>query len=237
MLKDHSPETVSPAEIRHAPKLSDLTVPTKNGSRSLVPDHIVPVRIHSNLTFDTEAPGSTFNTHESESRAAAREITRQPVSDSVEQQHAESKRIPASFRVCETPADVDAFIELRNSLRLDHRLMLTPYTAEEYEQERAVLYLDENAGGGFGITDIGELISVFSLPGRRIGQEIILKGIELGATIVSCFDNQGRLPKLYESFGFSEYSRIPWDEAQAPAEWNYQRFGRPDVIYMRRIPL
>lgn len=59
---------------------------------------------------------------------------------------------------------------------------------------------------------------------------VLEEAIKNGARKVHCFD--GFLPEYYKKFGFTETKRVKWDERHAPKKWDYDRLGRPDVVYM-----
>ena len=72
---------------------------------------------------------------------------------------------------------------------------------------------------------------MFSLPGARLGDRTIEHAVVCGARQLYCFD--GMLLGFYSRHGFREISRAPWDERFAPQDWDYSRFGRPDLLLMR----
>ncbi len=139
------------------------------------------------------------------------------------------------FNPCETRQQRELFIECREMLKPEKKLMLTPYSLEDYNNTGTRLFLSFSNDAGFGISSRGELTSVFALNGGYA--DILLNSaISLGATEASCFDINGRLPRLYNHFGFREVFRSKWDPALAPDGWNYERFGTPDVIIMHLEP-
>ncbi len=71
---------------------------------------------------------------------------------------------------------------------------------------------------GYGVTDTGELIGVFSLH-RGQGDAIMADAITNGANRLDCFD--GYLVEFYSRHGFEEVGR--------EANWTD---GAPDVVYM-----
>jgi hypothetical protein len=94
-------------------------------------------------------------------------------------------------------------------------------TSSPEEMPTDALYvLAEDRMSGYGVTQDGELIGVFSLiPGR--GAQMISEAIMYEeASKLDCFD--GFLPGFYARFGFVEYRR--------EANWTE---GGPDVVYMR----
>jgi hypothetical protein len=125
----------------------------------------------------------------------------------------------------------DEFLEARNQLPESLNPFVTPIPKEEYIQRNADLYLAANKRSGYAIID-GDLVSVFSLPGEHSGKHIIASAIKNGAKTLDCFD--GYLPKLYGNFGFVEYQRYKWDNQYAPEGWDYKKYGKPDVIFMKK---
>jgi superkiller protein 3 len=59
---------------------------------------------------------------------------------------------------------------------------------------------------------------------------VLKEAIKNGGNKVKCFD--GFLPSYYKQFGFKEVRRVKWDDQLAPENWNYDKDGRPDVVYM-----
>jgi superkiller protein 3 len=59
---------------------------------------------------------------------------------------------------------------------------------------------------------------------------VLKEAIKQGGNKVKCFD--GFLPSYYKQFGFKEVRRVKWDDQFAPENWNYDKDGRPDVVYM-----
>lgn len=90
------------------------------------------------------------------------------------------------------------------------------------------LTYDENAG--FAITDDNELVGVFNDGQSGRGSELISLAVEYGADNLNCFDT--KLVDIYRDHGFEVVDRIEWDEQYAPENWNYEKFGRPDVVIM-----
>ena len=140
--------------------------------------------------------------------------------------------VSLSVHELDSRSDRNRFVMLREMLPLRHRLMLTPYSVEDYEREGARLFLVENNTGGFGLMPNGEIVSVFSLPGTGVGRFLIEDAILRGGKRVECFDIGNKLPKLYEQFGFREVDRIAWDHQRAPQNWYFDRYGTPDVVIL-----
>jgi hypothetical protein len=98
----------------------------------------------------------------------------------------------------------------------------------DYEQ-RTCLVADSGLGGVV-VTDDGELSNLFAADCD--GAPLVLDAIEAGADHLNCFDTG--LVEYYERFGFFEVDRVEWDESLAPDEWDYEQYGRPDVVFMER---
>lgn len=85
---------------------------------------------------------------------------------------------------------------------------------------------------GFAVQPGGELTQVFNYGRPGQGREAVAVAIEAGATHLNCFD--GFLVRFYRSLGFKEDERLPFDDNLAPTDWDYERDGRPDVVFMSR---
>jgi HK97 family phage portal protein len=124
------------------------------------------------------------------------------------------------------------FVRQRDILPAQLRPFITPYTAKEYEDKHIDVYLADSELSGFGLTEDKELVSVFSLPGAYQGRMAVEKAVEKGAKKLDCFDT--KLVEFYNKFGFDEVSRLEWDDQYAPEGWDYDKFGKPDIVYMER---
>lgn len=94
-------------------------------------------------------------------------------------------------------------------------------------------YLSSTGRSGYGIDRECHLISLFSLPGAFEGATAVKDAIANGATELDCIGNI--LADFYKTYGFAEYHREKWDDRFAPKGWNYDKWGRPDIIFMRRL--
>jgi hypothetical protein len=106
---------------------------------------------------------------------------------------------------------------------------LTPYTAEGYKAADVKLKLHESGGGGYGLKG-DELISVFSLPGKHLGSELVDDAIANGAKRLDCLGDS--LLKFYSNKGFKVVKTDTWDDKYAPKDWDYEKSGRPNLYYM-----
>jgi len=67
----------------------------------------------------------------------------------------------------------------------------------------------------------------------QVAKDVLWEAIKDGANNLNCPD--GFLPEYYKKFGFKETKRVKWDERRAPKNWNYDKLGRPDVVYMELV--
>jgi hypothetical protein len=94
------------------------------------------------------------------------------------------------------------------------------------------LRLSHDGRVGYLLTHDKDLQNVFNNGGGKgAGKYAIEEGIARGAQTLDAF--HGYLPKFYAKFGFRATHALPWDDQYAPANWDYHKHGRPDVIFMR----
>ncbi|MDQ3276477.1 MAG: hypothetical protein M3Q39_15990 [Actinomycetota bacterium] len=119
-----------------------------------------------------------------------------------------------------TPASVSSF-----SLDLDHARATSTRRAEALSPSHEIpstarYWLSEDHRSGFGVTQDGTLIALFSLEKGR-GDDLVTAAIAAGAKDLDCFD--GYLVDFYARHGFVETRR--------EANWTP---GEPDVVFMAR---
>ena len=109
-----------------------------------------------------------------------------------------------------------------------HLEFLTIYTQEALG--KSDLYVAREGGVGFGISPDKELFNLFNNTGTKLcGREAVDYAIFKGARKVFYFD--GFLHAYYRHFGFVEVDRSSWDDGLRPAKWDYEKYGRPDVVW------
>jgi len=134
---------------------------------------------------------------------------------------------PVQRRWVEVPPTI--FVRVRD--RSTRREFLS-YQAEEFTGFLCVL--SEDCTLGFSVGSDGEISNIFNLGRPGAGGEAVNAAIECGGYHLNCFD--GFLPEYYRQFGFEESRRVPFDRNLAPAEWKYDEYGEPDVVYMTLKP-
>lgn len=127
--------------------------------------------------------------------------------------------------------DIDNNEEFSKALyKGDKSAFLTQYTASDFAN--MTTYKVKGLDIGYAIKSDGDIVSVFNNSGvKGIGTELMKSAIRNGGTKLDHFD--GYLSKLYEPLGFKEIGRDNWDDQYAPDNWDYEKYGRPDVVYRK----
>lgn len=112
------------------------------------------------------------------------------------------------------------------------------YTPEEYADMRMFISADGKSGFALKGTD---LVSVFKgdTQDKRVAHAMVPLAIQEGAITGDAFDTT--LPEIYGDHGLKTVARLPWDDTQAPSDWNKDTFadfnnGEPDVTFMAYDP-
>lgn len=114
---------------------------------------------------------------------------------------------------------------------------LTQYTPQEFKDRNVETYQLQNYPIGYALIPSPDgkdkdIVSVHNNSDvRGIGDALIQSAIRNGGTTLDHFD--GYLTNFYSQNGFEEIGRDKWSDEYAPTDWNYERDGRPDVIYRR----
>ena len=126
-------------------------------------------------------------------------------------------------------ASPEEFIKQRDKLPKPLLNYLTPYTTEGYKTANVKLKLHKSGNGGYGLKG-DELISVFSLPEKHLGSELVDDAIANGAKRLDCLGDS--LLNFYSDKGFKVVKTDKWDDKYAPNDWDYEKFKRPNLYYM-----
>ena len=120
--------------------------------------------------------------------------------------------------------------EFNRQLLFSKRLeFVTLYTNEELDV--CGLYVCIGGGVGFGLTPDKEIFNLFNNTGTKLcGKEALDYAITKGGKKLFCFD--GFLKEYYEKQGFRVVKRVRWNQDLAPDKWNYEKYGKPDVIWL-----
>lgn len=107
---------------------------------------------------------------------------------------------------------------------------LTFHTPEELAAGHA--FLSQDGKAGFVLDPQGDLQNVFRNPGGvpGAGRAAVETAVARGALTLDAYD--GFLPDLYQQVGFREVGRMKFVDEYAPDGWDYDQYGRPDVVFM-----
>ena len=110
------------------------------------------------------------------------------------------------------------------------RQFLTEHTPDELAG--AKVFLSEDGQAGFVVTREGDLQNVFRNPGGQpgAGRAAVELALQNGAKTLDAYD--GFLPGMYGDAGFAEVGRMKFIDEYAPEGWDFEQYGRPDIIFM-----
>lgn len=224
---------------------SDPTCPCSlsNMGEYCLPKHVLNVATLAAETAAMDPPNAQLLFELQESSVEMHEILREHVCgegddvDAVEWSRTWRKKIEALYYACALQqgeawdtrrVDPQTFKSAQEGM--ERFEFLTDYTEEELDD--FALYLSPSGKAGYGLTPDRELINVFNNGGPKgEGARMVIDAIARGATHLDCFSPA--LPRYYHLFDFVEYNRNRWDPAFTPEGWDHERYGEPDVVYMR----
>lgn len=107
---------------------------------------------------------------------------------------------------------------------------VTQHSIEEYEK-MPFLFLTLDNSAGIAITSDNNIVSIFN-GGERKGalKTLIPIALEYGGNKLDNYDS-AKLSSLYELYGFNPISQVEFDEKFAPEDWNYERDGKPNIVF------
>lgn len=151
---------------------------------------------------------------------------------------------PSSNSFTKAHTSIEKITEFRQALdKMPKSLQpfLSKYTPEQYQQMGATVYLANNNEGGYAITKEGDIISVFSQPGKGLGRQLMEDAIKNGGITLDCIGGDdtkqgahiGHLERFYSSLGFDIIRTEKWDDSYAPKNWDYETFGRPPILFFK----
>jgi len=147
--------------------------------------------------------------------------------------------------VNDDPLSAQLYSEAMQFLPDGPRSFVTTYTPDEIIANRAAgdRYFMTEQGAGFAIGKDGEFKGVFNAGSERgVAPEMVKESIERGATHLYAFDADKNasvvnLPEVYGSVihngkQYQITERMPFNDDYAPENWNYDLYGRPDLVRM-----
>lgn len=125
------------------------------------------------------------------------------------------------------PATPDEFIAARS--KSTRAAFLSPLSKEALAGKQA--FINEEGTVGYLLDAEGDIANLFNNSGvKGAGRKAFVEGIQKGARTLDAFDPF--LPEIYSQYGFEVTGRMKFNDDYAPEGWNYERDGRPDVVFM-----
>ena len=125
-------------------------------------------------------------------------------------------------------------------LLVHYKLFVDPQSVEALEEKGAITFVGADGSvAAIGTKDkwAGDIFGVCKgakSTARKAGVSLIVQSIAAGGNKLDCYGSvpgkQG-LPGLYSSVGMIPVARVALNEQYADPDWNYERDGRPDVIF------
>jgi hypothetical protein len=117
----------------------------------------------------------------------------------------------------------------------DERPEYEPFLTTDRDFSDCVCYLDYMGDSGFAITTDREIVALFNgWEDRSLGDQLVFEAVKRGGRWLNCFS--GYLGEFYFKHGFETVAYLPWDDDEAPDSWDYEEYGRPDVLFMSFNP-
>jgi predicted ABC-type ATPase len=133
---------------------------------------------------------------------------------------------PSSSDRAMAKTDADKFVGARDKNTRSY--FLSAKTADELKNDR--LFLSNDGHTGYALDPDGDLQNLFNNGPRGGGRVALQDAIRNGATTLDAFD--GHLPALYAQHGFAPTGRMKFNDEYAPAGWDFNKYGRPDIVFM-----
>lgn len=133
----------------------------------------------------------------------------------------------------------EQFLESLNSST--RKPFLSKYTAEELKNHNVQTYQLNGYHIGYALKPDEDGVDIISVHNNEpnikgVGDALIESAKANGGTKLDHYD--GFLSDLYSKHGFEEYDKYKWDDQYADPNWDYERYGRPDVILrkLKKVP-
>ena len=106
---------------------------------------------------------------------------------------------------------------------------LSHITPDDIKDHNIILSKDHTVGAL--VSPTGDIQNVFNNGGPKgAATEVMIEAIARGGKTLDCY--RGFLPGYYSTFGFSEVGHMKFNREYAPPDWNYDKYGEPDVVFM-----
>nr|DAH46870.1 MAG TPA: hypothetical protein [Caudoviricetes sp.] len=107
---------------------------------------------------------------------------------------------------------------------------VTQHEIEDYAKMRT--FLNDDGTVGVAVKNDGDIVSVFKNKkneSKDAVSSILLTALENGGAKLDNYN--GKLSRMYLAHGFIPVARTAFVDEYAPSDWNYERDGRPDIIF------
>lgn len=110
------------------------------------------------------------------------------------------------------------------------------HSPDFYEDAKRFAYVEGYRDGGhvtavLSILPTGEIATLVKNPGAVVPLDEVFGSIrQQGGKWLFALSTD-KLVELYSSYGFVPVAWLQWDDAQAPASWDYNRYGRPSPAF------
>lgn len=154
--------------------------------------------------------------------------------DKVDNEESQRVREKILSNKCWIRNDYESFL---NSLNQSTRkAFLSQYTTEELRNHNVQTYQLNGYHIGYALKPDEDGVDIISVHNNEpnikgVGDALIESAKSNGGTKLDHYD--GFLSDLYSKHGFEEYDRYKWDDQYANPNWDYERYGRPDVVLRR----
>lgn len=112
----------------------------------------------------------------------------------------------------------------------EYGAFVTQRTVEEYSQ-MPFLFLTVDGTAGIAVTSDNNIVSIFNGGEQRgVLKTLIPVAIECGGNKLDNYDSD-KLSGMYELYGMNPISQVEFDEKFAPEDWNYERDGKPNIVF------
>ncbi len=109
------------------------------------------------------------------------------------------------------------------------------YSADDYS--RMQMFIVNTGAAGLAVKPDGDIVSVFKNLNiacndniGKVNRFLMYEALKAGGKKLDCFD--GKLSKLYGELGFVPICKLKFNDERAPEGWNFERDGRPDIVFM-----
>lgn len=110
------------------------------------------------------------------------------------------------------------------------------HSPDFYEGAKRFAYVEGDSDGGrvaavWAILPTGEIATLVKNPGAVVSLDSIFDSIHSHGGKWLFALSTDKLMDLYTSQGYVPVAWLQWDDSQAPASWDYERYGRPSPAF------